>query len=50
MGECMSELVVEGLAVLTIPSVHKAGFVFRGGRSGLGGVRVGFEGCLPNGG
>jgi hypothetical protein len=29
MGECMSELAVEGLAVLIVPSVHRAGFVFR---------------------
>jgi hypothetical protein len=50
MGECMSKLAVEGLAFFVVPSVHRAGFVFWGGGSGSGGVRVGFEGCIPNGG
>ena len=50
MGECMSKLAVEDLEFLVIPSVHRAGFVFWGGRSGLCGVRVGFQGCISNGG
>jgi hypothetical protein len=43
MGECMSKMVVEDLAFFIVPSVHRVGFVFWGGGSGLGGVRVGCE-------
>jgi hypothetical protein len=50
MGKCMSKLAVEGLAFLVIPSVHRVGFVLLGGGSELGGVRVGRERCISNGG
>jgi hypothetical protein len=50
MGECMSKLAVEDLAFFFVPSVHRVGFVFWYGGSGPGGVRVGFECCIPNGG
>jgi len=48
MGECMLKLVVESLASLVIPSIHRVGVVFLGGRSGPCGVRVRFEGCFSN--
>jgi len=50
MDECMSKLAMEDLAFLVVPSIHRAGVVFLGGGSGSGGVRVGFEGFIPNGG
>jgi hypothetical protein len=50
MGECMSKLAVEDIAFFIVPSVHRAGVVFQGGGSGPSGVRVGFEGYIPNGG
>jgi hypothetical protein len=51
MGKCMSKLVVEGLTFIFKPSIHRVGFFILGDRlSELGGVRVGCESCLPNGG
>jgi hypothetical protein len=50
MGEGMLKLAMEDLAFLFIPSVHREGVVFLGGGSGVGGVRVGLEDCIPNGG